>query len=320
MKRFMKCLLVCMFTLIMLSSSANASSLFDLLTPEPMPTKTPQSNIAPSFGDFANVMADEETENKEGGKIVLYQNVSASQMEDYGKELQKQGYQVLEQETRGNTTAYTLSNNTFTFTQFYDSSDQSLREVYPKGTAYAQSAFPGYIKVKLGEKFKIQDLGEFTFESMDFLEELVYYYYYKSRSYPHDWYRVSDCTEERPGIFIKFNYYNTSTQAKDFHHRYLDSDDEGNSLFLPSLFYNNIDNSYKYKPTYYGAVDGTKLNAHYMGSGGLVSSLEEKMLAIYFELPAGAMNSTDGTLAMTMDFPNGEKYVLMLRENGVNLY
>jgi len=170
---------------LIMSSSASASSLFDLLPPEPMPIKTPQSSIAPSFGDFADVMADEETENKEGGKIVLYQNVSAYQMEDYGKELQKQGYQVLEQETQGNTTAYKLSNNTFTFTLFYDRSDQSLREVYPKGTAYAQSAFPGYIKVKLGEKFKIQDLGEFTFESMDFLEELVYYYY-ESKYYPRD--------------------------------------------------------------------------------------------------------------------------------------
>lgn len=313
MKRFMKCLLVCMLTLIMLSSSANASSLFDLLPVEPTPSIAPQSSIAPSYGDFAGVMADEETEGRDGGTIVLYQNVRAQQMEEFGESLQKQGYQVLEQEMQGNTTAYKLSNSTFTFALFYDRADQSLRAVYPKGTAYAQSAFPGYTKVKLGETFAIKGLGNFTFNSIENMEKLSYYYRWEHGGRHIE----ADGSSYEPGMLIQFSYYNTDVSAHFFYNRY-PSNDGYNSLFQPKFCFMNIDNTYRYTSEYFGGFFEGKL--HLDISGGSIDSLTEKSLAVFFELPAGAINSTDGTLGMTMDFPNGEKYVLMLRENGINLY
>ena len=39
-----------------------------------------------------------------------------------------------------------------------------------------------------------------------------------------------------------------------------------------------------------------------------------------FNLPSGVRESTDGSIYVTIEFAAGDKYVMTLRENGVNYY
>ena len=51
-----------------------------------------------------------------------------------------------------------------------------------------------------------------------------------------------------------------------------------------------------------------------------VPSLEEEILYSIFDIPSGVRTSTDGTLYATIDFATGDKYIMMLREDGVDCY
>ena len=310
--------LTVVLVLLMLSPSASASySLFNLLPSEPTPKPVPQSSVAPSYGDFAGVMVDDETVNNKGDTVVTYQNVSARQMEDFGAALKKESYSVVEQGEQGNTVAYKLSNDVFTFTLFYDKANQNLQVVYPKGTVFAQSVFPGYTKVKLGETFKIKGLGEFTFHSFTPCENIKDYgFSYEGKLETTDPKFVSSVS----GYLIEFTYYNVSKEAKRFEAVGVESYHVVSEIFESTLSYDNDDDLYQFKPEHAGYFNGEYLR-HDSGAGyNRIPSLESAELAISFNPPTGVKNATDGTLGMTMDFPNGEKYVLMLRENGVNLY
>lgn len=320
-KHLGKSILICTLALILLTSAACADSLFDFLPEDPTPSPAPQSSVAPSYGDFAGVMVDEETVNDNGDAVITYYNVSAQQMQDFGVALKQQGYVVEVEQEQDGVKAYQLSNNIFSFILFYNMAEQSLKTVYPKGTEYATSLFPGYTKVYLGDTFKIKGLGEFTFDSIEFMNEqfeFSYSYFIQSTYYRTRGELIEiDISSASPGMLIKFSYYNTDVSAKTFYKRWLV--DESNSLIQKIIcFLNMDDNTYTYTSDYYGGFYEGKL--HLDSQGGSISSLEEQSLAVFYALPTGALNSTDGTLAMTMDFPNGEKYVLMLRENGVNLF
>jgi len=309
-------LLTVVLVLLMLSPSASASdSLFNLLPSEPTPKPASQSSVAPSYGDFAGVVVDDETVNNKGDTVVTYQNVSARQMEDFGAALKKESYSVVEQGEQGNTVAYKLSNDVFTFTLFYDKANQNLQVVYPKGTVFAQSVFPGYTKVKLGETFKIKGLGEFTFHSFTPCENIKDYgHSYKGKL------NTTKMVSSFSGYLIEFTYYNVSKEAKDFWTVGDERNHVYSEIFKSTLSYDNDDDLYQFEPEHAGYFNGEYLRCDPGAGYNCIPSLESAERAISFNPPTGVKNATDGTLGMTMDFPNGEKYVLMLRENGVNLY
>lgn len=337
MKNFQKTICFSLVLMMLFVHGASASSLFDLLPPEPTEVPALQETLAPSYGDFANVSEDEETKNEAGDTIVTYQNVSAQQVNDFGVELAKMGYEILNKESKDEMIAYQLSNSKFTFTVIYDQSASILRTIYPKGVSYAQSLFPGYTKVKPGETFKIKNLAEFTFNTVYLCKDLPSY---SRTSYSIDSGEQLDKNDKfvYPHLFlIEFVYKNISTSQRSLEGHssgfimgnIFGNEDKYRMKDVIQFIYINEDNMYSFDAIaggYYEQGDESYLRSeeyynlgHYRGYQH-VEPLETALRAIGFDLPQIAIDDPTGTLALKMDFPNGEKYVLILRENGKNYY
>ena len=51
-----------------------------------------------------------------------------------------------------------------------------------------------------------------------------------------------------------------------------------------------------------------------------IKSMTEGYKYAIFNLPSGVRESTDGSIYVTIEFAAGDKYMMTLRENGVNYY
>ena len=176
--------------------------------------------------------------------------------------------------------------------------DPNLREVTIDGeTLYCR-------QIRLGETFKISDLGEFSFDQFAFTE---------ITDNPNNRYAVKTYS----GGLLEFSYYNISTETKKYHRASGLSSSSRNELFAATIIYQNPDNSYFYSESSFGLKGN---NNSIVTDTQYLYSLEEYDLAIGFSLPKGLIESKDGLLAVLLEFSEDEQYILMLREDGINQY
>lgn len=308
-------------------SGASAESILPILTPAPTaaPTPTPASTpaSAPSYGMMANVAADEVTQNAQGGTVVTYRNVSADGFNSFGVYLGQRGFSVAGTETQGDQTAYALTDGQTDFVMFYDVAQQTMTFVYPQGTEYEQPMFPGYLPLAYGEEVYIPKLGKFKFN--DFQLDHLGYMVGMGEGH-NDYYYDADgsMTFSRTKIYTKlgFKCYNTTNGNLYF-------DAKANDLFVMTLYCVNEYDTYSYEQ-YTQCCYNSRTDKFYNGYSEIWSglrymanplpSLTDSYRYVVFAVPSGIRTSTDGTIYVTIEFTTGEKYVMMLRENGVNYY
>ncbi len=295
--------------------------------------ETPSSSVkAPSYEAMAYAAADSVTKNEQGGTIVTYSNVDEQGYNDFGVYLGERGFFVAKQEKEGNLMAFTLSDGTVEFTLIYDQPNHIMYNIYPKGTAYEQWAYPGYKPIYLGEEIDIKGIGKFTFTKIH-LNEKTYYIDYaiidkKTNEINTEWFSSMRAFVRNPEYiysWIDFSYYNTSTKSRDF-------EKEKSELFIPKFLYKNEYDSYNYKPLSYGKYydkynyfvyshcDLNDNNYNMFLDTDSINPLTKVQRSFSFDLPQGLRESKDGSIAVLLDFATSDQYVLILRENGVNRY
>lgn len=314
-------------------SFASAESIFPTLSSPPTaePTSDPAINAgpAPSYGMMANVAADEVSQNAQGGTMLTYLNVTADGFNSFGQYLGEKGYSVTGTETQGDQTAYAISDGQIDFTLFYDLSHETMILVYPQGTEYEQPAFPGYQKLNFGEEVVIPNLGKFTFYQFILDQEKPdnMFGMREDDDFFINYYDLNGKAEyigKKIYTYIGFKAYNTTHEA-------LQWCEGANEILKMTLYYVNEFSTYSFEQSTqavyrYRKNTGSFLNGymeekedHYFMASP-VPSLEEEILYSIFDIPSGVRTSTDGTLYATIDFATGDKYIMMLREDGVDCY
>ncbi|MBR3016784.1 MAG: hypothetical protein IKH57_06885 [Clostridia bacterium] len=307
--------------LMLVVSCCLAESIFAPL--EETPTTAP-SLTAPSYGTLANVAEDQVEQNAEGGTIVTYRGVDASGYNSFGTYLGGLGYSVASQEKREGQIAYALTDGQVEFVMIYDQLNQIMTLIYPKGTDYEQSAFPGFSSTDVGNEIIIPGLGKFVFQNMMMDESGVVcgfacVYNNGKATYFNE---KGDYYHRNVKSWISFTYYNTSTSAKTFSQM-------GNDLFDAVLVYQNTDNEYRFE---------MKECGRYLESKKIISTAPDRSPdkytlienppcdplstldgAVVFDLPDGLRISADGTIVLELSFKTGEKYVICYRMDGENL-
>ena len=313
--------------LALLISSAAAESIFPVMTPAPTaaptPAAAPAPASAPSYGMMANVAADEVTQNAQGGTVVIYRNVSADGFNSFGVYLGQRGFSVAHTETQGEQSAYALTDGRTEFVMSYDVAQLTMTFAYPQGTEYEQPRFPGYLPLAYGEEIYIPNLGKFTFD--DF--QLNHLGYMVGMGEGHnDYYYDPDgsMTFSRTKIYTKlgFKCYNTTGGNLSF-------DAMTNDLFVTTLYCVNEYGTYSYEQ-YTQCCYNSRTDKFYNGYSEIwrglrymanpLPSLTDSYRYVVFAVPSGIRTSTDGTIYAAIEFTTGEKYVMMLRENGLNYY
>ena len=276
---------------------------------KPMAEEKNEENslTAPSYGAMANVDPDQVEASAEGGTIVTYNSVDASGYNSFGTYLGKLGFSVTNMEEQENRIAYAISDGRVNFVMIYDQNTQTMQLVYPLGTGYAESTAPEYTRIEFNEAINVPGLGRFTF--MDFsLNDHGSSSKYNKDGRRHDARDISS--------WFSFHLYNNSTD-------YLYCSAYGDNIFSHiSLEYHNQDADYTFYPEkelrgIYDAESKTVIptNAHAESQ----APLEERDYALVFDLPYNLRTSTDGTILIKLILKTGEKYVLVARENGVDM-
>ncbi len=305
----MKKLTAVILTLALLLAACGgmAESIFAPLAEEKAPTP---ALIAPSYGAMANVAEDQTEKNAEGGNIVTYLNVPVSGYNRFGAYLGERGFSVTHQETQDSQIAYALSDGTVEFVMIYDQKTHTMQLVYPQGTDHEVSLFPGYTPLEANEEIIIPGLGRFTFQP----------FVLDGAGRSSDYYISKGSYGTVVNSWLSFRFYNTSTSNVNF------SSATQNDLFTASLTYHNADADYRFDPFSSGAFSKEHRMIATRPTGISRSffwykdcaPLTEADYAVSFLLPLGLRQSTDGTIAVKLDFLTGEKYVLIVRENGAD--
>ncbi len=319
MKRFSRCLLICTLVFLMLSSSASATSIFDLLPNEPSSTN---DSAAPSYGNICGEEPVSTTPNAQNDTIVTYENVSVEDVDRFGTYLDQRDYTVTEKQVQGNQYGYRISNGNITFSMVYDNSNHTMNLIYPEGIEYEPIMFPGYKRLLLGETVRIEGLGEFTFNSFSMPEKITNVY---GRSYHGDGIYTDDKYSFR-GAILTFSYYNSTSDARyynSFERRF--TVDKNNSLFDEELQYLTDGIKYPAVSDNMGIDWGNNTIYSHLAK---CASAKTTNLCMAYKLENRISSSTDGTIGIAFAFHGGggrtimdrPKYVLVLRENGNNLY
>ena len=315
MKRFSRCLLICTLVFLMLSSSASATSIFDLLPNEPSSTN---DSAAPSYGNICGEEPVSTTPNAQNDTIVTYENVSVEDVDRFGTYLDQRDYTVTEKQVQGNQYGYRISNGNITFSMVYDNSNHTMNLIYPEGIEYEPIMFPGYKRLLLGETVRIEGLGEFTFKSFSMSEKITNVY---GRSYHYGEYY--DDKYSFRGAFLSFSYYNSTSNDRYFHSaERAFSVNKNNTLFDEELQYLSDGMKYPVGSDNMGIDQGNYTIYSYLAK---CAAAKTTNLCAAFKLEDRISSSTDGTIGITFAFHSGgirnyPKYVLVLRENGKNLY
>ncbi len=317
--------------LSLIVSGACAGSILPVMTPVPTaaPTAAPAAPVcAPSYGMMANVEADEVTINARGGTVVTYRNVPADGFNAFGEYLGERKFAVTGTETQDGQTAYALSDGRTAFVLFYDVAGQVMTLVYPEGTEYEQPRFPGYQTISLGEEIQVPGLGRFTFVDfhlnfetkmagmVDQIGREKYYFDVNGKEI----YGGNQTTK----VYTYFGFKAFNTTPGD-----LQFCANKNEVLTMTLHYVNGDGKYSYEqstPARYNSkidmfVNGYKESYDFISclSWPLPSMTNNHLYSI-FDTPSGVRNSADGTMYVTIEFTTGDRYVIVLRENGVDLY
>ena len=317
--------------LSLIVSGACAGSILPVMTPAPTaaPAAAPAAPVyAPSYGMMANVEADEVTENIRGGTVVTYRNVPADGFNAFGEYLGERKFSVTGTETQDGQTAYALSDGRTAFVLFYDAAAQVMTLVYPEGTVYEQPRFPGYQTLSIGEEIQVPGLGRFTFDDFS-LNHKVAMAGMVDRSYGENDYYDINGEEIILGNKTKTIYTYLGFKAFNTTNRDLQFCANKNELLTMTLHYVNEDGEYSYEqftPARYKSrinmfVNGYKANCDYISyTAQPLPSMTDNYLYSIFDLPSGVRDSTDGTMYVTVEFTTGDRYVIVVRESGVDLH
>ena len=325
MKLFRMTVLALLISMLAISA-AGAESIFPLLTPAPTapaPAATPAPAAAPSYGMMANAAADEVTQNAQGDAVVIYRSVSADGFNAFGEYLFRRGFSVTASEAQDGQLAYALTDGKVDFVMFYRMEEQRMTLVYPRGTAYEQPPFPGYQALAYGEEIYVPNLGKCKFVDFALNREagLVGMVSGKYTDWYYDVNGRLNFEKKKTYTRLGFQFYNTTSGELQFC-------DTANDLFSITLYCVNEYGTYSYAQSTQGSYN-SRLNLFINGyrkpfEGGYsmscpLKSLTETYKYVFFDLPSGVRASTDGTIYAMIEFSTGEKYVMMLRENGVDL-
>lgn len=315
MKRFLRCLTIFVLVFLMLSASAAASSIFDLLPDNPA---SADSHVAPSYGNICGEDPVSSVPNAQNDTLVEYDNVSVEDVDRFGTYLGRRDYTVIDQQVQGNQYGYRISNGTITFSMIYNAADQIMYVIYPQGIEYEPVAFPGYKRLELGDTVRIDNLGEFTFKSFSMSEKITNVY---GRSYHYgDYY---DDKYAFRGAILSLSYYNSTSNDRYFHSaEKAFSVNKNNSLFDEEFQYLSGEMKFPVGSDNMGIDWGNHTIYSYLAK---CAAAKTTNLCVAFKLEDRISASTDGTVGITFAFHSGgprnyPKYVLVLRENGKNLY
>ncbi len=301
--------------LVLSVTGSLAESAFELLPEETTEAVRLQ---APSYGAMANAEPERVEQSADGGTIVTYSGVDAAGFNRFGVYLGERGFSATGQEKEEHRLAYSLSDGQVSFVMIYDMEAKTMQLVYPEGTDYEVSLFPGYTRIAFNEEINIPGLGKLTFH--DFVlngsgQRSWFFSTTTSKKYIHEL-----------NNWLSFTFYNTSSRKVNYGY---DPFNEKSDLFTATLVYHNADGEYEYINNVYGAFEpDKKLLAMEEWDGskeGIVfenkscAPLSSMEYAATFDLTSDMRASTDGTIAIKLDFINGEKYVLVARENGADL-
>ena len=319
MKKIRLFALILALILTLSASAAQAESIFNI--PEDEETELP-SLRAPSYGAMANVAEDRVEPSADGGTIVTYLGVSASEANEFGVYLGRLGFSVTKQEQEEGRLGYAVSDGLVSFTMIYNQAEKSMQLIYPKGTDYEVSLFPGYTRINAGQELTIPGLGRITFHPFFLNDKVTCADWYLSL-YP----KADGLAVQYKYSWLPFTFYNTS--AKNV--RY--GPHSGNDLFTVRLVYHMEDGTYVYEDNVYrrgryladrkaiaaSRVENNKYHLSYAFTNKPCEPLTAMDCAAVFDLPESLRTSTGGTIAVELDFLHGERFVLMLRENGADL-
>ncbi len=305
-KRFCRCFFIYMLAFLMLSCSAWAVSIFDLI-PDPDDTL---SHAAVNYGNCSGMEPDLESKNKLGDTVLAYYNVSPEDFNSFGVYLNERSYYVTEQVEEGGQYAYGVTDGIVSLSLVYDSRQHVLNMIYPEGTGYEELMFPGYKRVRFGEPVSLKEYGKFTFEQFQMKSSgLKTNNMWNERDNNNSKYQ-----EPFAGAMLSYQYLNTSGHKKN---TIAAKQDEEVLLYSVRLVYQNGEDNMVFQRKYNTKVfDGMASRL-----AGEVKINEQTEMGLTFELPEDVINSVGGNLGFTFeDKFTGDKYVLVLRENGKNLY
>lgn len=325
-KRLIALTLALLLTLT--ASGALAESIFGTFQDEP----EAELLLAPSYGGMANVEPDLVEESAEGGAIVTYLNVNAGGVNSFGEYLGKLGFSVTRQEEQAGKAAFAVTDGQVDFVMIYDQAAKTMQLIYPQGTEYKKAQFPGYTRIEMMNPLVIPGLGNFVFEGFFLNQRIVYcnnFFLHETSSRWEDTYHSKDTGY----TWLKFSFFNESTSDKAYYGDDNPFSKTRNDLLNMELDYLVSGQTYTYPEKAYGTYWGNIVSQPvitieppgYKSRGWIyyepvvAKALESLSCGTVFELPASIRNSTDGTLAIKLDFVTGEKYVLVVRENGVDL-
>ena len=300
---------ITILALVLAVTGCLAESIFELL-PEDNAETTRLT--APAYGALACVDPDQVEQSAEGGKIVTYRNVDASGFNRFGKYLGKLGFTVTGQEKDENRLAYSLTNGQVDFVMIYEIETGTMQLIYPQGTDYAENLFPGYTRIDFDEEIRIPARGKFTFHDFVLNGQAKSRYAFRTEE------DVNDPTEILSS-WLPFSFYNTASSMWPM---------VAPELFDATLVYITDDGEYPFRNQAVGSfMPEKKLFATHLEddrdgfyfANWVVHPLSGAEGAASFVLPDDLRASTGGTIAIKLEFPTGEKYVLVIRENGVDL-
>ncbi len=312
--------LIIAFLLTLTPSAVLAESIFPSLEEEPA---SAPALIAPSWGAMANAAEDLVEQGADGGTIVTYRSVDAAGFNRFGVYLGGRGFSVTGQDQQEDRLAYAVSDGQVSFVLIYSQAAQTLQLIYPKGTAYEKSAFPGYLPAEAGEEITVDGLGRFVFtdlvpEGNGFLcayagnyDGSVELYNEKGNSY-WEW------NLKRARSWLQFAYVNTAAAEKTF-------SQEGNDLFEAEVVYLENENEYAfpmkdigryilYKDACIISTGPDKTPDRYtLIHNPPCNPLDSMNGAAVFDLSEGVRSSGDGILAVRLVFKTGDRYVVFFR-------
>ena len=322
MKRFV---ILVMTLCLCFSTFATAESLFpSLSTPEPTSVA---GGKAPSYGGMANVDPDDVQPYAEGGQVVTYENVDEQGYQDFGVYLNELGYEVVAQNVQGRTAEMKLSDGKLNIGMVYYGEEQKMLLIYEKDVEFEKrDLFAGYTRFNWGDTISLKKFANVSIDQFA-LEGTL---------------KIENAWMDRIGYgsagehyicktFLFFSLENLTAESIQFYSgsntRYLfglSNEMENkthNGVGIIKLHYINENGEYIYPMDSYGyewnRYEAILTDDHAMGDNRhYVPSMEKRCLGLNFDVPSNVRNATDGTLAITFDFVTGDKYVLILREDG----
>lgn len=291
----MKKIIILLFLLLTVTSAVSAQSLFPMLsTPTPEP-----SELAPSYSGYSDVEPDEEKDYGADGTVVSYFHVTEKEYLAFGDYLAALGFEAVTTNVNGRTAELILNDGKFNIGISYNADDEILLVIYEDGVDYQKAdIFPGYKRITFSDTLSIPNWAEIRFR--DFQVN-------KPRQIV-----ISD-TE----TWIMFSFYNKSGSAVDFNSRYQRNGVICNDIARMILHYINDEGHYTFAMDDFAPSDYDYLDNKVV----TIQPMINKDLVVGFGHDAAPVlqNSTDGMLAVTFDFVTGDKYVLILRENGIDI-